>query len=117
MKKAPPSHLSGVGRGYRTYLYFIATEDPQINIERVARRVLNGGHDDPKEKIVSRYHRAIRLLPAALRIVDRGYVFDNSGDKEEWVAETTNFKGETPTSLELKTGALPHWMEAVIETD
>ena len=104
-------------RGYRTYLYFIATEDPQINIERVARRVLNGGHDVPKEKIVSRYHRAIRLLPAALRIVDRGYVFDNSGDKEEWVAETTNLKGETSTSLELKTGALPHWMEAVIETD
>ena len=104
-------------KGYRTYLYFIATEDPQINIARVAKRVLDGGHDVPEEKIVSRYHRAIKLLPLALRIVDRGYVFDNSGDKEEWVAETTNLKGEDSTILELKTDALPRWMEAVIETE
>ena len=36
--------------GYRTYLYFIATEDPRINVERVAARVLKGGHDVPKGK-------------------------------------------------------------------
>jgi predicted ABC-type ATPase len=29
--------------GYRTYLYFIATEDPQINIARVKSRVHLGG--------------------------------------------------------------------------
>lgn len=30
-------------QGFRTYLYFVATDDPEINIERVRNRVLNGG--------------------------------------------------------------------------
>lgn len=29
--------------GYRTYLYYVATEDPQINISRVKQRVKMGG--------------------------------------------------------------------------
>lgn len=33
--------------GYRTYLYFIATEDPQVNIDRIATRVALGGHPVP----------------------------------------------------------------------
>jgi predicted ABC-type ATPase len=100
-------------RGYRTYLYFIATEDPQINIARVAKRVLNGGHDVPEEKIVSRYYRAIKLLPAALSIVDRGFVFDNSSDKEEWLLETSNSTKEGGTQLEFKLSNLPKWVEVV----
>ena len=48
--------------GYRTYLYFIATEDPQINIARVKSRVHLGGHDVPADKIVSRYARSLDLL-------------------------------------------------------
>jgi hypothetical protein len=31
-------------KGYRTYLYYIATEDPVINISRVRYRVKMGGH-------------------------------------------------------------------------
>jgi predicted ABC-type ATPase len=29
--------------GYRTYLYFVATDDPEINISRVQLRVSQGG--------------------------------------------------------------------------
>lgn len=29
--------------GYRTYLYFVATDDPALNIERVRLRVIEGG--------------------------------------------------------------------------
>ncbi len=101
-------------QGFRTYLYFIATEDPQINIARVANRVMNGGHDVPQGKVISRYHRAIKLLPKALKIADRGYVFDNSGDSEEWVLETANVKEEEATIMNFKSSHLPHWMEAVI---
>ena len=37
--------------GYRTYLYYIATQDPIINISRVKKQRLNlVGHDVPKEK-------------------------------------------------------------------
>jgi hypothetical protein len=36
--------------GYRTYLYFVATEDVEINVARVANRVELGGHAVPVEK-------------------------------------------------------------------
>lgn len=43
--------------GYRTYLYFIATESPDLNILRVQNRVALGEHDVPTEEIVDRYDR------------------------------------------------------------
>jgi predicted ABC-type ATPase len=42
--------------GYRTYLYYVATDDPAINVSRVANRVALEGHPVPVDKIVSRYH-------------------------------------------------------------
>lgn len=36
--------------GYRIYLYFVSTQDVEINIGRVAQRVQLGGHDVPREK-------------------------------------------------------------------
>jgi predicted ABC-type ATPase len=41
-----------------------------------------GGHAVPIDKILSRYERSITNLYAALRVVDRGYVYDNSVDFE-----------------------------------
>ena len=41
--------------GYRTYLYFVATDDPAINISRVKSRVKLGGHNVPEDKIAERY--------------------------------------------------------------
>ncbi len=49
-------------RGFRTYLYYIATEDVAINISRVRTRVAFGGHDVPTKKIISRYARSLDLL-------------------------------------------------------
>lgn len=51
---------------YRTYLYYVATDDPQINISRVRNRVELGGHWVPEDKIVSRYHRSLALLMDAV---------------------------------------------------
>ncbi len=42
---------------YRTYLYYVATESPEINISRVRHRVKMGGHPVPEDKIISRYHK------------------------------------------------------------
>lgn len=116
------SHLSKVAflknakeKGFKTYLYFIATEDSKINVARVESRVKNGGHDVPVEKIISRYSRAIELLPKALHVADRGYVFDNSGIRHLLIAETYNGPDNAPTVLELKVDELPAWMEKVID--
>jgi predicted ABC-type ATPase len=65
--------------GFRTYLYYIATDDPAINISRVRNRVIMGGHSVPEDLIVNRYYRSLDLLMDAIRYTNRAYVFDNSG--------------------------------------
>jgi len=80
--------------GYRTYLYFVATDDPAINVSRVRNRVRSGGHAVPEDRIVTRYYRSLNLLMEAIRHTNRAYVFDNSGDskdrKHTWIAEITD---------------------------
>jgi predicted ABC-type ATPase len=70
-------------RGYFLRVFFIGTTDPRINAARVAGRVMEGGHTVPIDKIVARYARSMANLPAAIRIADRVYVYDNSVDDVE----------------------------------
>jgi len=99
--------------GYRTYLYFVATDDPAINISRVRNRVSQGGHAVPQEKIEGRYHRSLNLLMDAIRHSHRAYVFDNSTDAQNpshiWLAEITDGQ-----MLELKTGQIPAWFKRAV---
>ena len=71
---------AAVKAGFFIRLIFIGTDDPSINISRVAQRVRQGGHDVPTRKIVERYPKSIANLGRALPLVDRGYVYDNSVD-------------------------------------
>jgi predicted ABC-type ATPase len=73
--------------GYRSYLYYICTEWPVISQQRIANRVQEGGHDVPSDKIISRYDRSLSLLPEAIRLSDRAYLFDNSGRSHRLFAE------------------------------
>jgi predicted ABC-type ATPase len=77
-------------RGYRTYLYYVCTDSPLINRERVAARVAQGGHDVPPGKIEPRYHRSLALAPGAIRLCDRAFLFDNSDASHAFVAEYAN---------------------------
>jgi len=79
-------------RGYRTYLYFVATDDPELNVQRVRVRALAGGHAVPRKKIVERFARSLALLPAAIRESDRAYLFDNSGANHVLLAEFASGK-------------------------
>ena len=54
-------------KGYRTYLYYVATDDPDINISRVRNRVQLGGHSVPEDKIVNRYYRSLDFLMEAVQ--------------------------------------------------
>lgn len=58
-------------RGYRTYLYFVATDDPAINLARVAQRVVQGRHDVPDDKVRKRYRASIDLLDKACVVFNR----------------------------------------------
>jgi predicted ABC-type ATPase len=73
--------------GYRTYLYYVCTDAVMINTERVANRVLNGGHSVAEDKIQARYERSLSFLPEAIRLSDRAFLFDNSGSSHRLVGE------------------------------
>ncbi|MDD2941152.1 MAG: zeta toxin, partial [Acinetobacter harbinensis] len=67
------SHISKVEflqeakrQGFKTYLYYVSTVDPMINIARVKYRVSVGGHPVPEQKIVERYYRSMDLLMQAV---------------------------------------------------
>jgi len=64
--------------GFFVRLFFVCTNDPSINAQRVALRVMEGGHDVPISKIISRYYRSIANSIKALQLVDRAYFYDNS---------------------------------------
>ena len=77
--------------GYRTYLYFVATEAPEINLARIAYRVSEGGHQVSSDKVRSRFERSLGLLGEAIKNADRSYIFDNSqeGAAQTLLAEIT----------------------------
>jgi predicted ABC-type ATPase len=59
-------------------LFYICTDNPKINALRVAQRVMQGGHDVPVQKIISRYYKSIANCSLLSKVVDRLYVYDNS---------------------------------------
>jgi predicted ABC-type ATPase len=75
--------------GYRIYLYYIATEDPEINIRRIDIRVLQSGHYVPPKTVESRYYRSLNLLKSAIKLTNRAYLWDNSGLAALLIAEIT----------------------------
>jgi predicted ABC-type ATPase len=95
--------------GFRTYLYYITTEDPIINISRVQYRVEMGGHSVPENKIIERHQRSLDLLFDAVQYSNRAYIFDNSGDVHVWLAEITD--GE---ELEMKTDFMTNWFKTAL---
>lgn len=90
--------------GFRTYLYYVATEDPMINVGRIQHRVRMGGHAVPTNKVMERYYRSLDLLLDAIRLTNRAYIFDNSGASRQWIAEITD-----GTTIQLRADALPGW--------
>jgi predicted ABC-type ATPase len=71
------------GKGYFVRFFFVCTDDPIINLRRIARRVREGGHDVPRDKTISRYGRSIVNCVEAICFVDRAYCYDNSVENDD----------------------------------
>lgn len=59
---------------------YVLTANPQINVSMVFVRAQSGGHDVPKDKIFSRYDKALKLIPDLLEICDVCHIYDNSDE-------------------------------------
>ena len=64
-------------------LFVVGTENPTINASRIAKRVMQGGHTVPIDKIISRYYKSITNCVVVSKFADRTYVYDNSTDNED----------------------------------
>ena len=73
--------------GFRVYLYYVATDDPDININRVKVRIEQDGHSVPDEVISNRYYKSLNNLREAVKQTDRAYIFDNSETQANLIAE------------------------------
>lgn len=69
--------------GFFVRLFFVCTASPTINASRIASRVMEGGHDVPITKIISRYQKSLMNCCLVSQLVDRTYVYDNSVENED----------------------------------
>ena len=82
-----PDKLDYISRakaaGFFVRIFFVSTCHPSINAARIAQRVMEGGHDVPITKIISRYYKSILNCRRISRLADRTYIYDNSIDGQE----------------------------------
>lgn len=64
--------------GFFIRFFFVCTDDPKINVARITKRFLEGGHEVPISKIISRYYKSYVNAAKAIEFVDRAYIYDNS---------------------------------------
>lgn len=67
-----------VERGYAVVLCFIGLEGAAMSEERVAIRVLQGGHDVPSDRLAARFPRTMANLAHATAALPHVLVYDNS---------------------------------------
>lgn len=72
--------IKAIEQGFFVRFFFVGTSHPAINANRITHRVLEGGHDVPITKIISRYIKSISNCTVITEFVDRLYVYDNSED-------------------------------------
>ena len=51
-------------------------------MRRITKRFLDGGHEVPISKVISRYYKSILNAADIIPIVDRAYIYDNSVEDE-----------------------------------
>lgn len=91
-------------RGFQVRLIYILVRSAELQLQRVATRVAEGGHDVPPDKVVDRRRRSFEQLVWFLDQADVAFVFDNSTAEPELlvsktVAEPPVRHGRLPTDL------------------
>ena len=97
--------------GYTAYLYFICTDDPEINISRIENRVAKGGHTVADEKVITRYPKTLENLYPAISLCDKSYLFDNSGEELTLIAE---IQEDSSLKLAVNETDFPNWFKIYV---
>ena len=82
-------------------LIYIGQRSPELSCERVARRVAQGGHPVPEQKLPGRWQRSLEHLPWFASQADHFYVFDNSDSDPSREPVLVAREGPSPGTLRL----------------
>ena len=97
--------------GFFIRFFYVCTLNPSINVARITQRFLNGGHEVPISKVVSRYYKSLINAEEAISFVDRAYIYDNSVDNQlpRLLYRTTDGK-----LFRRYTDDLPEWAQLLV---
>ena len=97
--------------GFFIRIFYVCTESPLININRIAQRYLNGGHEVPISKTISRYYSSLENISKAINIADRVYMYDNSIEN---AAPRLILRTVDGIIAKQYTDTLPEWVRAIM---
>ena len=101
-----------IAAGYFVRIFFVGTSGPEINAARIARRVIQGGHEVAIRKIIDRWARSIANAASVSAEVDRFYIYDNSVDDRDAQLVMRAAEGRVLRSY----AEAPEWTAPIIES-
>lgn len=98
--------------GFFIRLFYVCTSDPAINVSRITQRYINGGHEVPISKVISRYYKSLLNAAKAITFVDRAYIYDNSIDNQ---LPRLLYRTVNGVLYKRYVEVIPDWAELLIE--
>ncbi|MBL7717268.1 MAG: zeta toxin family protein [Flavipsychrobacter sp.] len=91
-----------IEKGYQVDLLFVYLNNPELSIDRVAKRVAKGGHNIPEDIIRRRYPKALKnLVNLFIPVCGHWMVVNNSEDVPVMVAEGNNSTASNVVDMEI----------------
>jgi len=97
--------------GFFVLLLVVALDQPERLLERVAQRVLEGGHPVPPERILARYPRTLAHLTQAVRLADAAILYDSADVSPGTHTAVATCKGDWTQAL---VQPMPEWARRVL---
>jgi predicted ABC-type ATPase len=98
-------------QGFLVMLLVVALDEPTLLLERVARRVIEGGHPVPTQRILERYPRTLANLTKAVRLADAAVLYDSTESALDTQRAVALCKGDWTKEL---VSPLPAWAQQVL---
>jgi len=90
--------------GYEVHLYYVGLENVEIALERIEKRVNQGGHGIEHQAVIRRYNQSFENLNEVFQYCDKISLFDNS-NAMNLVAKFKN------GNLVFKSKSIPNWLK------
>ncbi|MDO4163555.1 MAG: zeta toxin family protein [Bacteroides sp.] len=98
-------------QGFFIRFFYVCTNSPMINVDRIIHRYLTGGHEVPISKIISRYYKSLVNASLAVQMVDRAYIYDNSVENQ---TPKLLFRTVDGNLFKQYTSEIPEWAKNLI---